>query len=93
MPADVFVTIKIMPTGPEIDLHKLQKACEAKIMDFGAKNIQSAKQEPIAFGLKALIIMFLLAEAKSNTDVLEDGIRHLPGVNSAEITDVRRALG
>ena len=91
--ADVIVKLRVMPESPAADLLKIQQACEIEIKKFGSKVIHSAKQEPVAFGLKALIIIFLIDEKISNMDVLEVAIKKIPDVQSAEIIDVRRALG
>jgi elongation factor 1-beta len=91
--ADVIVKLKVMPSDPGADLLKIQKACEVEIKKFGAKVIHSVKQEPVAFGLKAVVIIFLIDEKISNMDVLEAAIKKIHEVQSAEIIDVRRALG
>ena len=91
--ADVIVKLKVMPTAPDVDLDKLQASCEAKIKEFGAKLIHSVNQVPVAFGLKSLEIVFLIDEQKSNMEELETQIKAIENVNSAEVVDVRRALG
>ena len=91
--ADVIVKLRVMPSDPGVDLQKLQKACEAKIREFGSNVIHSVNQEPIAFGLKALVIIFLINEQKSDMEKLETNIKTIANVNSAEVIDVRRAIG
>ncbi|MCX6774994.1 MAG: elongation factor 1-beta [DPANN group archaeon] len=91
--ADVIVKLKIMPTGPDIDLNTLQKNIEVKIKKFGAKLIHSVNQEPVAFGLKALVIVFLIDEKISNMEQLETSIKTDKNIVSAEVIDVRRAIG
>ncbi|MEM2874353.1 MAG: elongation factor 1-beta, partial [Candidatus Nanoarchaeia archaeon] len=91
--ADIIVRLKIMPSDPSADLTKIEKACEDKIKAFGAKQIHSIAEEPVAFGLKAIIITFLLDEAKSNLDELENQLKQILNVSSAEVIDVRRAIG
>lgn len=91
--ARVIVTIKIMPEDPSIDLVKLQKDCEKEITDFEGK-IEMTNIEPIAFGLNAINIIFRMDENKGSPDPLEDTImKNVKGVNSAKVTEVRRALG
>lgn len=91
--ADVIVKLKIMPNDPSVNLAKIQKAAEAEITKFGSKHIHSVTNEPIAFGLKAIVIVFLLDEKISNLDVLEAKIKAIKDVNSVEVVDVRRAFG
>ena len=90
--ADVIITIKIMPDSPETDLDSLSAQASEKILTFGGE-VGKTLIEPVAFGLKSLIIMFVMDEAKGATDPLEEEISNLEGVNSCEVTDVRRAIG
>jgi elongation factor 1-beta len=91
--AQVIVTLKIMPESPEVDLAKTEQEAKAKIIDFSQTKEIKTGQEPIAFGLKALKITFVMDESKGSTDALEEQIKKISGVNSVEVVDVRRAIG
>lgn len=91
--AQVVVTIKIMPKSPEIDLHAVEADAKKKIIDFAGPGDMKFEQEPIAFGLKALKIIFIMDESKGSTEPLEDEISHIEGVKSVEVSDVRRTIG
>ena len=91
--AQVVVTIKIMPTSPEADLENIENEAKAKIKDFSDSDENKTEQEPIAFGLTALKIIFVMDEDKGSTDSLEEQIKTISGVNSVETIDVRRAIG
>ena len=91
--AQVIVTLKIMPESPEVDLDKIETEAKAKIIDFSQSKEIKVEQEPIAFGLKALKIIFVMDENKGSTETLEQNIKSIPGVNSVEAVDVRRAIG
>lgn len=91
--AKVVVTLKIMPESPEVDLAAIEKEAKAKIIDFSQNEEMKIEQEPIAFGLKALKITFLMDESKGSTETLEQDIKTISGVNSVEAVDVRRAIG
>ena len=82
-----------MPESPEIDLEIIEKSVKKKIFDFSSETETKTEIEPIAFGLKALNITYVMDEAKGSTDELETKISEIEGVNSVEVTDVRRALG
>lgn len=90
--AEVAIKMKILPESVEVDLSKLKKACEKEIKAFGGE-VHKVEEQPIAFGLKALEFMFILDESKGGTDPLEEKLVALPGVRSAEVTDVRRMFG
>lgn len=89
----VVVTLKIMPKSPEVDLGNIETEAKTKILDFSQTKEIKTEQEPIAFGLKALKIIFVMDEDKGSTDSLEEQIKAISGVNSVDIVDVRRAIG
>ena len=91
--AKIVATIKIMPTSPEIDLDKLENEAKKKITDFSQNQEIKSEQEPVAFGLKAIKIIFVMEESKGSMDPLEEDIKTISGVNSVEVIDVRRAIG
>ncbi len=92
--AQAIVTLKIMPESPDVDLSGVQKEAETKIDAFvGESGEKRAEEEPIAFGLKALKLTFVMDEAKGSTESLENEIAGLDGVQSVDVVDVRRALG
>ena len=70
----------------------MEKLATEKITAFGGE-VGKVVIEPIAFGLKAVNLMFVMDEAKGATDPLEADIETIKGVNSVEITDVRRTIG
>jgi len=88
--AKVLISIKIFPTGTEIDLNQLKQTIEkslpkdASVYGFG--------EEPIAFGLNALIAHILIPEEKSGTlEEVENNLRNIEGISQIEIYMVRRA--
>ncbi|RMF55666.1 elongation factor 1-beta [Candidatus Woesearchaeota archaeon] len=91
--ADVIITLKIMPESPETDLEKVKEEAKGKIKDFCGETETREEMQPIAFGLKALQIIFVMDESKGSTDELEKNISGIEGVASVEVTDVRRAVG
>lgn len=86
----VIVVARIMPKKVDTDLDKIiEKAREiiSKNGDFGR-----AEKKPIAFGLKAIEMSFVLQEKGGLMDRIEEKILEIPGVQSYEVLDVRRAL-
>lgn len=90
--ADVIITFKIMPTSPEVDLDDVKSKIKDAISAFGGE-VGKEEIEPIAFGLNALNLIFVMDENKGSTEELEEEINKIEGVNSVECTDVRRAVG
>jgi elongation factor 1-beta len=90
--ADVIVTVRLMPTSPETKLDGIEEKAKHDIAEFGGE-VGKVDFEPIAFGLKALILMFVMDESLGSTDELEAKLKDISGVQSVEVTDVRRAIG
>ena len=57
------IKIKIMPASPEADLDAIKTKAEEVLKNNSAEEI-SFNEEPIAFGLKALILGFSIDESK-----------------------------
>lgn len=85
------VKIKIMPESPEVDLNKIEEEAKKITEKEEGKNPRT-EIEPIAFGLNAIILGFALDESKS-IDNIQDKIKKIPNVSSAEVIDFRRAFG
>jgi len=85
------VTIKIMPESIDVDLEALQEKVKQITQETGGEK-PTTKTEPIAFGLNAIILNFALDESKS-IDNIQDKLKELPEVSSAEVIDFRRAFG
>ncbi len=87
----VALKMRIRPSGLDVDLKDLSLKVEKLMESLGSKNI-TIVEEPIAFGLKALVISCAWNEDKS-VDTAENGINLIDGVSSCEVTDYRRAFG
>ncbi|MAE13659.1 elongation factor 1-beta [Candidatus Woesearchaeota archaeon] len=91
--ADAVVTLKIMPESPDTDLEALKNAALSEIKAFCNETQTKCEEQPVAFGLKAVQIIFVMDESIGSTESLETKISEISGVNSVEVTDVRRAIG
>ena len=90
------VTVKVMPESPDVDLDIIQEEVQKIIKEFTERDSPEDQRvviEPVAFGLKAIKIMFTMDEAKGSPDILEEKITAIEGVQGFEVTDVRRAIG
>ena len=89
----VIITLRIMPDSPDVDLNKIEHEVLKKIKQFAGETEYKKEIEPVAFGLKALKIIFVMDENLGSTDKLENNISSINHVNSVEVIDVRRAIG
>jgi len=78
---DVLSTIKVMPTGPDVDLAKVREEVEK----LGSHAVE---EKPVAFGIKCLEVQFIKPDGEGGTDELEDNMRAIKGVESVEVTGV-----
>jgi len=90
--AEVVVTLRIMPESPETNLKQIEHAAGSEIKHFGGE-VGKVDIQPVAFGLKSVTLIFVMDEKKGSTDALEEKISQIDGVQSVEVTDVRRAIG
>jgi elongation factor 1-beta len=90
--ARMVVTLKIMPDSPDTNLDAIETKAKHKIAEFGG-DVGKVEIEPIAFGLKALKIYFIMDESIGSTESLEENIAKVSGVSSVETFDVRRTIG
>jgi len=84
------IKIKIMPISPEINLEEIKEQAEKLISEKGGKNCKF-EEEPIAFGLKAIMVFFAWPEEKE-IDELEEELKKIENVNSVQIVDMRRLI-
>lgn len=91
MGATVIVAVKIMPESPSVDLAELKASAQKKMEVHGAKGI-AFEEQPVAFGLKAVLLKMAMPEEKG-TDVIEKELSEISGVSSIIIEDYRRAFG
>ena len=85
------VIIKIMPKSPKSDLEKIQEQAK-QIVEKNSGKKPLTKIEPIAFGLNAILLNFAIDESLS-IDNIENPLKKIKGVSSAEVIDFRRAFG
>jgi translation elongation factor aEF-1 beta len=90
--ANAVVTLKIMPESPDTDLKEIEDKAALAIKEFGGE-LGKVDIQPVAFGLKSLSLIFVMDENLGSTEKLENNIKEIAGVNSVEVTDVRRAIG
>lgn len=87
---EVVATMKIMPESPEVDLEALKAAIEAAVPEDA--EFHKIDEEPIAFGLVALNLMFIIEDGEGGTESTEEAMANLDNVASIEITDTRRLM-
>ena len=83
--------IKLMPSSPEINLEEVKEKAKTIVEESKGRNCRF-EEEPIAFGLKALIVSFDINE-EQELEPIEEGLRNMENINSAQVIDMRLAFG
>lgn len=86
------IRFKIMPTSPSVDLEKLKADLKEATETFESGVFSEVEEEPIAFGLVALIVTIALSESEES-DAVENKFSEIENVSSVELIDYRRAVG
>ena len=81
-----------MPESIDTNLEQLKEKIKEVIKSFESGVFSEAKEEPIAFGLKALIITMALSE-NEESDAVEKALSEIEGISSVELIDYRRVVG
>lgn len=86
--AKVLMVVRILPSDSETDLNELAKSIVANL----PKEISIGDQrvEEIGFGLRALVIGFLMPEAEGMGEALEAYLSSVNGVGEVDIQAVTR---
>ena len=87
--AKILVSIKIFPTDANIDLTALKEKIQRSLPS--GSSVQKFEEEPVAFGLVALIAHVVLAEDAGGTmEQVENSIRGVDLVSEIQVLRVGR---
>ncbi len=87
---EVLTTMKIMPESPEVDLEAIKETIKTSMPE-GAK-VHEISEEPIAFGLVAVILQFITEDGEGGSEAVEEMVQAIEDVASFEITGVGRLM-
>ena len=92
--ANAIITFEIMPTSPDVDLEPIKEQALQIAREEGAKGNMESKIEPVAFGLKKVIIMGMYEVADDKDfDAIPAKMKEIEGVQEAEIAKMDLAMG
>jgi len=92
--ANAIITFKIMPESPDVDFEAIEKKGKEIAKEKGAKGEMQSKIEPLAFGLKQVLIyaMYEMEDGK-DFDEISGEMKKIEGVSEAEIINMDLAMG
>lgn len=82
-----------MPESPEIDLEAVKEKAFEIAKAEGSKGEMQYKINPIAFGLKELLVLAMYTVDDANFDAIAEKMATLEGVQSAEVYKMDLAMG
>ena len=82
-----------MPESPDVDLEPIKEKALAIAKDSGAIGQMQAKEEPIAFGLIAVLILGMYEVNNADFDAIAAKMQEIENVQSAEVAKMDLALG
>jgi len=82
------VKYKVLPESTDTNLMELEEKAKKLVEKFNGIN-KEYYEEPIAFGLKALIVFFYCDEDQE-LEKLENELQNLEGVSSIQMIDMRK---
>ena len=85
----VAATIKVMPADADTDLNMLKDKIRAAVPKGGQINGEIVEQ-PIAFGLKALIVTIIVEDDEGGIEPVEDAFNAIPEAESVSVTNLDR---
>ena len=91
---NAIITFELMGTSPDVNLEPVKEEALKIAKDEGAKGNMESKIEPIAFGLKKIVIMgmYEMSDDKDFDSITAEMMK-LEGVQQAEIAKMDLAMG
>ena len=83
--AKAIITFKMMPESPEVDLAPIRKKALEIAKEAGSIGEMQSKEEPIAFGLKAVLVLAMYEVEGSDFDVIAAKMGEIENVQSSEV--------
>ncbi len=87
---EVVAVIKIMPNGVDVDLEKLKENLAVAVP--AGVDLKGIAEEPIAFGLVALMATVIVGDVEGGTDSVENAFAEVPDVESVQVAEIGRLL-
>jgi elongation factor 1-beta len=82
----VMAVIKVMPDSADRDVNMLMDELKKALPK--SAEFKGMQVKPIAFGLKAILIAFVVSDAEGGTEPVEAAFANVPGVESVSVENV-----
>ncbi|MBT3298071.1 elongation factor 1-beta [archaeon] len=91
--AKAVITFKLMPESVETDLEPIKEKALELARENGAIGEMQSKIEPVAFGLKAVLILGMYEVEGADFDNIANKMGKIEGVQSSEVAKMDLPLG
>tara|TARA_Y100000310_G_scaffold153057_1_gene152498 strand:+ start:727 stop:1005 length:279 start_codon:yes stop_codon:yes gene_type:complete len=91
--AKAIITFKLMPESPEVDLGPIKEKALAIARENKSIGEMQSKEEPIAFGLKAILILAMYEVEGADFDGIAEKMGEIENVRSSEVAKMDLAMG
>jgi translation elongation factor aEF-1 beta len=91
--AKAIITFKLMPESPEVDRKPIAEKALAIAKENGAIGQMQTKEDPIGYGLVAILILAMYDVNSSDFEAIAVKMAGIPDVESAEVAKMDLALG
>ncbi|MBU1112096.1 MAG: elongation factor 1-beta [archaeon] len=91
--AKAIITFKLMPESPDTNLEPIKEKALAIAKEKGSIGEMQSREEPIAFGLKAVLILAMYEVEGSDFDKIAEEMGKIEFVQSSEVAKMDLALG
>lgn len=91
--AKAIITFKLMPKSVKENLANIKNKALEIAKEAGSIGEMRANEEPVAFGLKAVMVMAMYTVEGSDFDGIAGKMSKIKGVQSAEVAKMDLALG
>ena len=82
----VMAVIKVMPDSVARDVNKLMEELKKALPK--SAELKGMQMKDIAFGLKAILVAFVVSDSEGGTEPVEAAFAKVPGVESVSVDSV-----
>ena len=91
--AKAIITFRLMPESPEVNLAPIKENALIIAKKHGSIGEMQAREDPIAFGLKAVLILAMYTVEGNDFDAIAAEMGTIEHVQSSEVAKMDLALG
>jgi elongation factor 1-beta len=91
--ARAVITFKLMPESVDVDLGPIKEKAREIAREAGAIGEMQVREEPVAFGLKAVLVLGMYEVEGADFDKIAEMLGEIEMVQSSEVAKMDLALG